>query len=69
MIVCSCCDFRLGHSCDPCECSGNFCVECLLCEWHCQCTRAVDLPADSAPDGEAGSIGLPGGRGAPRCLD
>jgi hypothetical protein len=62
MIVCSCCEFRLGHSCDSCECSANFCIECLLCEWHCQCTKAVDLPADSAlNEGKASSIRTVGG--------
>jgi hypothetical protein len=42
MILCSCCETRLGHSFPPCGCAEGYCPRCLLCEAHCQC-QAVPL--------------------------
>src|SRR5262245_23198729 len=37
MTRCSCCERRIGHSFDRCECAADYCPRCLLCHAHCQC--------------------------------
>jgi hypothetical protein len=41
MIICYCCERRLWHSIEPCDCAGNYCLECLLCMAHCSCSDAA----------------------------
>jgi hypothetical protein len=37
MIGCSCCEDRCGESSQPCECTADYCANCLWCENHCVC--------------------------------
>jgi hypothetical protein len=37
MILCSCCERRLGHSIEPCDCAPDYCHRCLACDRHCVC--------------------------------
>src|SRR5262245_39727989 len=42
MIRCSCCELRIGHHVEPCDCTQGYCSRCLLCEAHCSCTPAPE---------------------------
>jgi hypothetical protein len=37
MILCSCCERRIGQSMDPCGCDEAYFARCLLCKVHCRC--------------------------------
>jgi hypothetical protein len=43
MILCYCCEKRLGHSVPPCECSDQYCPQCLVCVAHCGCDVMPDM--------------------------
>jgi hypothetical protein len=37
MILCYCCERRLGHSLAACDCESSYCHRCVLCSSHCEC--------------------------------
>jgi hypothetical protein len=47
MILCSCCERRIGHSIQPCDCLPDCCHRCQTCDRHCQCGEGkkwADVP-------------------------
>jgi hypothetical protein len=42
MITCYCCERRHGRYQTGCDCDGDYCVTCILCDRHCSCP---DKPA------------------------
>lgn len=47
-MSCDCCEFRIGHSLDPCECGGEFCLRCLRCGDHCRCEESRHIKKQDA---------------------
>lgn len=51
-MFCSFCDLRLAYGDDDvCDCSGNYCPNCLRCEVHCTCTPPPASVTAHATDG------------------
>jgi len=47
MILCSCCERRIGHSIEPCDCLPDYCHRCQACDRHCECGEGrkwADVP-------------------------
>ena len=47
MTVCSCCERRwpddAGQGFLGCPCVDDYCVDCLLCDQHCQCNPPMPV--------------------------
>ncbi|MBN9517002.1 hypothetical protein J0H58_00555 [bacterium] len=51
MIRCWCCEVRLGHSLDPCDCDAGYDNRCGLCLDCCPCCPCDPRPiVVTAPD-------------------
>ena len=55
MFRCECCERRLGHCLEPCDCSQDYCPNCLLCVKHCTCEEAA-LAVERVASGEFAGI-------------
>lgn len=49
MILCWCCEVRVGHSFDPCGCAAEYHWECGRCEAHCPCAPVPHVVRDATP--------------------
>ncbi len=59
MILCYCCERRIGHSIDPCQYSDDYCPECILCQTHCQCPQAAIIVQTESKDEERRGLATP----------